>query len=269
MTKREIIEDSLLALTVVSLFSFIFSFTHAFQSDHQNTEIPASQSEVVTPVVSSVREQRLTFVSSDALERSNKATTSTATIINADVTLPSDEPSLIKNEALPTVEIPILTQGKPEIIESVPVGIPSSPNLVEEEFALEISALITEQTNAFRKSNNLHSLYNETSLQKYAKLHSVSMLENDFFAHADQNGCDITCRLKANGYRASSWGENLAQMEFSKTPTAKEVVSFFMKGWEKSVGHRKNLLSPLFTHQGIGIAVSDNAIYVTVDFAKP
>jgi uncharacterized protein YkwD len=58
-------------------------------------------------------------------------------------------------------------------------------------------------------------------------------------------------------------------MSFQRRRSAEEVASFFMTQWQKSAGHRENLISPFFTDQGIGVAVSPTSIYVTVQFAKP
>jgi uncharacterized protein YkwD len=94
------------------------------------------------------------------------------------------------------------------------------------------------------------------------------MLKSNFLSHTDENGCDLTCRFKADGYIASTWGENLAKIEFTNMPTPDEVADFFMNGWEQSSGHRENLLSAEFERQGIGIAIGTKAIYTTVHFAK-
>ena len=137
------------------------------------------------------------------------------------------------------------------------------------QFAAAVVSHIEEQTNDYRIKSDLQALKPDDVLQKIAESYSATMLENNFFSHADKNGCDVICRLESHEYKAFSWGENLAQIKFSQTPTALEVSTSFMQGWKKSAGHRKNLLSAKFTHQGVGVAVSKNAVYVTVNFSEP
>jgi uncharacterized protein YkwD len=40
-------------------------------------------------------------------------------------------------------------------------------------------------------------------------------------------------------------------------------------GWMGSEGHRKNVLSKNFTHQGLGVVINGNALYATEVFARP
>jgi len=57
-------------------------------------------------------------------------------------------------------------------------------------------------------------------------------------------------------------------VKFDDTLSITEVANMFMSGWRKSSGHRANLLSSDFTHQGVGVAKSNGAIYVVVQFSK-
>ena len=271
MTKRNVIEDSLLRLTVLCFFGFVFSFAYAFQKDLQQNIHQTIEPVAITPVPSVALEQQPTLVNSDTLSITPQATTSTTTVIVAAATTAAKEPPVVIKKEVPAVTVPVKPKVVAKVIQSPVVGIspPTQTTTQEEEFAVKLASLIQEQTNEFRKRNNVNSLTSSSALESIATAYSAAMLAGDFFSHTDQNGCDLTCRFTAAPYNYFLLGENLAQLKFSKTPTAEEAAASFMKGWQMSAGHRKNLLSADFTYQGIGVAMSNDALYVTVDFSKP
>ncbi len=129
--------------------------------------------------------------------------------------------------------------------------------------------LIEEMTNSFRIEEGLNPLVYSSTLETNAQKYSEVMLAGNFLSHTNKIGCSLTCRFSNDGYTATAWGENLATISFTKKQSPEEVASFFMGQWKKSAGHRDNLVSEQFTHQGIGIAVSATSVYATVQFAKP
>ena len=137
------------------------------------------------------------------------------------------------------------------------------------QFANMILLEIQRLTNRARKHEDLHTLKNSTSLTSIALEHSADMLSQDYFAHTTPGGCTLTCRFEVYGYDASTWGENIASMEGVPMPSAKEVAQSFFEQWMESNGHRENILSNEYTHQGIGVLVQGDEVYVTVNFAKP
>ncbi len=137
------------------------------------------------------------------------------------------------------------------------------------DFTRALTKLINEQTNKFRVSNHLPALSTDTTLARNAARYSATMLAGNFLEHTDKNGCDLSCRFAREEYSAWTWGENLAVLHFTNRPTPEYVAVYFMHAWEKSSGHRANLLTAAFTHTGIGVAMHGTNIYVTVQFAKP
>jgi uncharacterized protein YkwD len=133
----------------------------------------------------------------------------------------------------------------------------------------DIASLITAATKKFRTEKSLKPFMTDTALEVSAKKYSTTLRTGSYLAHVDKSGCDLTCRFTESNYSAQAWGENLARMEFEELPTAEYVAHFFMEEWKKSSGHRKNLLSPTFTNQGIGVSVDSDSIYVAVHFALP
>jgi len=104
-------------------------------------------------------------------------------------------------------------------------------------------------------------------LSKLAQKRSEDMLELNYFSHTSPNGCDIVCNFEESGYETLEWGENIARYEPFNQKTAQVVAEIFVEKWLKSSSHRGNLLSDQFAYQGIGAAVRDGEIIVTVIFA--
>ncbi len=137
------------------------------------------------------------------------------------------------------------------------------------DLAVEVAKLLTDATKKLRTEKSLTSYSVDTKLAASAKKYSSKLLAGNYLAHTDKSGCDLTCRFDESGYQASSWGENLAMMEYDEQPSAEYIANYFMTQWQKSAGHRKNLLSSTFTNQGIGVSVQNGKIYVAVHFALP
>ncbi len=63
-------------------------------------------------------------------------------------------------------------------------------------------------------------------------------------------------------------GENVGWMGELAVVPAEEVSGAVHQGWMESPGHRENLLSPDYTHMGVGVAHSpESGYYLTQNFA--
>ena len=82
-------------------------------------------------------------------------------------------------------------------------------------------------------------------LMEAAELHSRDMAQSNFYAHEGLDGKNPGDRMRAQGYRSGTWGENIA----AGYKSAGEAVN----GWMASAGHRKNILNCRFTETGIGM----------------
>jgi uncharacterized protein YkwD len=147
--------------------------------------------------------------------------------------------------------------------------IPVSPSMTDTEYLATLTRFINNQPNAFRKSQGRTSFTTDPALTRNATSYSKTMLAGHFLSHTDKTGCDMTCRFTRDGYDAWAWGENLAVLDFDERPTPEYVANYFMTAWEKSAGHRANLLNPAYTVTGIGVAMNGSQIYATVQFAEP
>jgi uncharacterized protein YkwD len=168
-----------------------------------------------------------------------------------------------------SVAIPTATVPQTPVLPSEDVEPNKQPvtQQSEADFAKEINSLLIEATNKFRRGQSLTPFVTDVTLIASAKKFSSQLLIGKYLAHIDTAGCNLTCRFTASGYLAQSWGENLAMINFTDKSTATYVANFFMAEWLSSSGHRKNILSPTFTHQGIGVSVDGNNVYSVVHFA--
>jgi uncharacterized protein YkwD len=113
------------------------------------------------------------------------------------------------------------------------------------------------------------------------------MASHDYFAHEDQQGrspdqraqaAGYTCRVKV-GQRYSGLGENLAQGNLAKGATTtngkttydwnseEQIAATAVNNWMQSSGHRRNILDPVYTKTGIGVAIAkDGKVYITQNF---
>jgi uncharacterized protein YkwD len=111
------------------------------------------------------------------------------------------------------------------------------------------------------------------------------MAKNNYFSHTNLQGLDPTGRGSQVGYSCyKDYGsyythgiaENIFQTQHSTTHngiTVNELVpsetiaQSTVDGWMNSPGHRQNILTSTYDHEGIGVAISsDKKVYVTENF---
>ena len=107
-----------------------------------------------------------------------------------------------------------------------------------ERFAYELLSLD-------RRRLGVPPLTLDPALSAVARAHSDEMRDRGYFGHQSPTTGLVTDRLRAAGYRSSATGENLALNDGIAEAEASLMAS---------VGHRKNIAQPLFTHVGIGMA---------------
>lgn len=117
----------------------------------------------------------------------------------------------------------------------------------ELSFAKEVLRLC----NVERINNGLPALLWSDTAGKAADIRSQEIVTN--FSHTRPNGQKGMGILTDYGINHKAVGENIACGQ--QTPA--QVVS----SWMNSEGHRANILSPNFTHLGVGYYYSNNASY--------
>ncbi|WP_066392528.1 CAP domain-containing protein [Neobacillus mesonae] len=115
---------------------------------------------------------------------------------------------------------------------------------------------VVDLTNQERAKNGLPGLKVDVELSKMAHEKSRDMSTNSYFDHTSPTYGSPFDMMKQYGISYRYAGENIAMGQ--KTP--EEVV----KAWMNSEGHRKNILSPNFTHIGVGYVSQGN--YWTQEF---
>ena len=178
-----------------------------------------------------------------------------------DTQMPSNTPVVPTTAQPPTVipsptETLIQTQEPDEEDQPPVVCDPGASSA----FEAEVISLI----NAERGKEGLTNLSIHSQLTTAARIHSDDMACNAFFSHTSSTTGTPFDRIAAAGYSYSAAGENIAAGY--GTPAA------LVEGWMESEGHRDNILSPSFTHIGLGYAFwgeSAYGFYWTAVFASP
>ena len=98
----------------------------------------------------------------------------------------------------------------------------------------------------------------QRNLRCSSRLHSVDMVERNFFAHTNPSGVDPGTRIEQAGYNWNTYGENIA----AGYQTAQQVFD----GWHDSPGHCSNMMSDWFTEIGIGYYDTQGYPYWTQNF---
>lgn len=126
--------------------------------------------------------------------------------------------------------------------------LPQAPTLNEEEWQ-HVQRGMAEQiyllTNVKRYENDLPPLKWDEQISEVAFLHSYDMEKNQYFSHDSLNGNGLKERLDAYHIIYLSAGENIA----AQHPDGPAAI----EGWLNSQTHREALLSPYYTHLGVGV----------------
>jgi uncharacterized protein YkwD len=158
-------------------------------------------------------------------------------------------------------------------------------------YPLSIPALeqqVHERINQQRIPYGLGSLSFDPALADIARKHSEDMAARHFFSHTNPAGQNATARGEAAGYFCRKtygsyyiWGiaENLFQNNLYSAATfysnretvyhwntMEDIAQVTVGGWMNSSGHRKNILTPTFNREGIGIAIASEKVYITENF---
>ncbi len=143
--------------------------------------------------------------------------------------------------------------------------VPEAP-VVNDKFMAQVEQAIFNKVNEERTKAGVATLGYNTTMEKYARIKSQDMGDNNYFSHQDLSGNLITTKMKADGVSYRAWGENIAYIGGVTDPTA--LANQFMTNWMNSEGHRKNILSTNFESIGVGVYKVGNRVYATQEFYK-
>jgi uncharacterized protein YkwD len=148
------------------------------------------------------------------------------------------------------INLPVYV-GVPEPIARGASGPVSDPK--------EAEPRLLELLNEARAKAGVRPLRPDAELVEVARSHSEDMVDHRFFAHVSPSTGTPEDRARRAKVLASKFGENIGL-----GPTPESVH----QGLMDSPGHRMNMLLPEYTHVGIAAEKSENALVVTMNFAR-
>jgi uncharacterized protein YkwD len=129
---------------------------------------------------------------------------------------------------------------------------------------------IVDRTNQFRQEQQRAAVTSNEKLTASAREFAAWMAATDMYGH-EADGRHPWDRAKAHGYDYCLVSENIAYAWRSQGFATADLVTQFVEGWQKSPGHRKNMLEADVTEIGVGVARSaDTGLYYAVQvFGRP
>src|SRR5436309_8481237 len=106
--------------------------------------------------------------------------------------------------------------------------------------APEVTRLVVDETNAFRRAQGLKPVAANPLLADTAREFARYMADTDRYGHK-ADGREPSQRAGAHGYGYCMVSENIAWQYSSKGFNGRELAQDFVEGWKKSPGHRRNM----------------------------
>ncbi len=133
-----------------------------------------------------------------------------------------------------------------------------------------VAAGVLKETNAFRAANKLGNVETSSKLQEAAAEFARYMAKTDRYGH-EADGRQPQGRAEKHGYQYCLIAENIAYAFDSDGFSTEQLIEQFVKGWEDSPPHRRNMLDPDVVEIAIGIAQSkDTGVFYAVQmFGRP
>ena len=173
-------------------------------------------------------------------------------------------------------DVEVMAEAKrgPEVMINVPVFCDAPPptqfvfaaanDLDGATSSRDVEAAMVNAINRERAKRNQAPVVQDARLQQVAHAHSVQMAQLERTAHLSPTGVGPVERVRAAGLSPSLLSENVG------SATAPSAVH---EGFMASPGHRANVIEPLATHVGVGVAITATAggptvWYVTELFAR-
>jgi uncharacterized protein YkwD len=157
------------------------------------------------------------------------------------------------------------------------------PKIVTAALEKQIHSLVNKE----RRKQGLSLLEWDDALSGIAQKHSRDMAARNYFDHYSPEGHDFSYRYQQGGYQCAlrtgrtiyMGAENIALNNLYDSVTTvngkayydwnsqEKIAETTVQGWMKSPGHRKNILTPSFRHEGIGVFIAPgDKVYITQNF---
>jgi uncharacterized protein YkwD len=152
----------------------------------------------------------------------------------------------------------------PLVLVTLIVMLTASAAALADGAADQVAARAFAAVNAVRARHGLQALQPLPTLAKLALEHSRRMAQSNILSHTEPDGRTFVERMQAANLDFREVAENIAMNSGTADPAATAVA-----GWLQSEGHRMNILTPGFTHAGMGVWVIDDRYYFTQIFLAP
>jgi uncharacterized protein YkwD len=182
-----------------------------------------------------------------------------------------------------SLAVAVLALGGAQAGSSIARQQKPQPAITAADLGQRIHAQINEQ----RARHGLGTLSWNASLARIAARHSHDMADRNYFSHDTPEGrsfgdryrqAGFSCQVRI-GHEIYGGAENIALgrlynsgtiengVEYYNWNSAEQIARMTVDGWMHSPGHRKNILTPYWRREGIGVEVRpDNKVYITQNF---
>ena len=177
----------------------------------------------------------------------------------------------------PLIVLVLLTESATTTTSSEPKTEPQGPTPGQrlEHPLAAAEEIVFRRTNEFRDGESLSPLKRDDTLDTAAQWFANYMAETGNYGH-EADGREPADRISAAGYKYCRVGENIAwqvreRSDGTTVPIETEPLGEkFFTGWRDSKPHRENILTPQFTHIGLGLARAGDGKYYGVQlFGRP
>jgi uncharacterized protein YkwD len=155
-------------------------------------------------------------------------------------------------------------------LASLAVVFTAAPVLAQPYDIPKIENGIHEIVNRERQANGAKALSIDSRLADLARAHTGDMVARAFYSHENPDGLTAPERLAIEHPElvVLTVAENINLIEPVDPDhmSGDELTARMVQSWVNSVGHRRNLLAPEFTHTGIALAIDGERAIVTQIF---
>ena len=136
--------------------------------------------------------------------------------------------------------------------------------------AAQVASLVVDGTNRFRHDNGLAPVAPERRLAHAAREFAAYMAQTDRLDHA-ADGRQPWGRARAQGYDYCLVAENIAYQYDSRGFATAQLARELVSGWERSAGHRRNMLERDAVDTAVAVARSATTgrYYAVQMFGRP
>jgi len=192
---------------------------------------------------------------------------------------PTPDVITITSEEIPADDLPagIAPGLRPGAIISITVAdlAPEAPKPSTTDHLRQLEMYMYDLLDAARKEHlprwvGTSRLTWHDGLAAVARGHSTDMLRRQYVSHVSPEGVSVAQRIERHGINYVACGENIGVFygEAAGTRMAiDEIHQAFMNQPRSLTNHRGNILNPIWTHVGVGIAFNpDGALVVSQNF---